>query len=121
MSCFADSFPPVCDAYDFPKTVSESMLADTCTSITTNCQNPVAGSSESLVYAISSGNGTTLFRLNTNDSTDTVMSICTRRDLQDLYGTYLVSYTLCMGIVLLVSGTEKSFYVALTNTGVGIK
>ena len=89
MLLFSDTFPPMCDSFDVTHTLSEDTINGTCFSITTNCNDPV--DSETLTYAAFTGNGTTLFTLNNQVTTNLLLQICTHTNLKGSYGVWGVS------------------------------
>ncbi|XP_052810253.1 uncharacterized protein LOC128238399 isoform X3 [Mya arenaria] len=109
-----NSFPPTCanSVYDFLSTKAEDILANVCFDVATACSDPVKG--ETLTYAISSGNGTEFFTLN-SDATATTgnkISLCTLKALKNHYGIYVLN-----GAVSSSYG-ERIFHVTITVSDV---
>ncbi|KAL4232620.1 hypothetical protein ACF0H5_007310 [Mactra antiquata] len=79
-------FPPTCDLYELNATLSETTIVGDCLDLENICVDNV--NDETLVHYVVGGNGWQYFDVNSETSTNSVLSVCTVGSLQGNHGTW---------------------------------
>lgn len=85
---FTASYPPECETFEVTKEKSERTNSGECVLLVVNCKDPVQA--ETLSFEGLSGNGTQLFTLKTESTTNDNIAICTADSLDGKVGDWQV-------------------------------